>query len=322
MNFRRFGFVAALSCATLFADPAPDEDLTPDLVSAINNGNTARIQQLLAAGMPATTVSAEGDTPLCAALRNGLTDVAEELLKRGADASACGPDHFPPVALASLRRTPVVMKMLLEARASPNIILPSPVPQTVLDSIPDESLRGFQKRESRVTPLMLCAWRGDVEGVSLLLKGGAVRDVQTQPHGFTALDLAAEKGFLYVMRLILGRHPEKEPQTVVTVNLSRQRAVLRVQGEKKLETSISTGRIGYSTPPGRYVVTHKYKEWKSTIYKLPMPFFMRLNSGNFGLHSGYVTGAPASHGCIRLPDAMARKFYDLVAVGDEVLIEE
>ena len=136
-----------------------------------------------------------------------------------------------------------------------------------------------------------------------------------------ALEFAAEKGYLFVMRLLLGRHPDKEPQVVVTVNLSRQRAVLRVEGEKKLETSISTGRAGFATPEGRYVVTQKYREWMSTIYKQPMPYFMRLNCGNFGLHSGYVTGTPVSHGCIRLPDAVARKFFEIITAGDEVIIE-
>jgi lipoprotein-anchoring transpeptidase ErfK/SrfK len=51
-----------------------------------------------------------------------------------------------------------------------------------------------------------------------------------------------------------------------------------------------------------------------------MPFFMRLNCGAIGLHSGYVTGRPASHGCIRLPYEKAQKFFDICRVGDEVQI--
>jgi lipoprotein-anchoring transpeptidase ErfK/SrfK len=51
-----------------------------------------------------------------------------------------------------------------------------------------------------------------------------------------------------------------------------------------------------------------------------MPWFMRLNCGAIGLHSGYVTGRPASHGCIRLPYEKAREFFQQLAVGDEVEI--
>ncbi|HEY2572455.1 MAG TPA: L,D-transpeptidase, partial [Verrucomicrobiaceae bacterium] len=132
---------------------------------------------------------------------------------------------------------------------------------------------------------------------------------------------AALQGFNYLMRLLLGRDPDTEPKVVVNVSLSRQQATLQIEGRTALRTTISTGREGFATPPGRYVVTQKYREWHSTIYKVPMPYFMRLNCGNIGLHSGYVTGSPASHGCIRLPDAAARKFFEIVNRGDEVVIE-
>ncbi len=327
MTARMSGFLVALAIAGLAAIPAQsqtqdqDHDLTPGLVEAINAGASSRVRHLLEEGVPAGSVSAEGDTPLCAALRLGMMDIAAELLQQGADATACGTDGQPPLALASLRRAPVVMMMLLEGGANPNITLAQPVANITPESVPDDNLRSFLKRERKITPLMACALRGDVEAVALLLKAGASREPRTSPHGFTALDFAAECGFVYVMRLLLGRHPEKEPQVVVNVNLSRQQATLHVEGGTKIQTEISTGRAGYATPEGRYVVTQKYREWTSTVYKVSMPFFMRLNCSNIGLHSGYVTGSPASHGCIRLPDAVARKFFDIITVGDEVIIE-
>lgn len=313
----------AATCATLArpSEPVPDDDLTPGLVEAIAVRNPARIRELLAAGVPAASVSADGDTPLCAALRLGLTDIAKDLLMHGADASACGSDGQPPLALASLRRAPVVLKILLDAGSNPNITLAPPAALITPDSIPDDKLRSFLKRERKMTPLMACVVRGDVEAITLLLKAGAGREARSAPRGFTALDFAAQNGFVYVMRLLLGRDPDREPRVVVHVSLLLQQATLRVEGETKMQTTISTGRAGFATPEGLYVVTQKYRNWNSTIYKVPMPFFMRLNCGNFGLHSGYVTGAPASHGCIRLPDAMARKFFDIITVGDEVIIQ-
>jgi hypothetical protein len=313
----------ALTAACLAADLAPisEGDLTPDLVAAINAQNPERVHQLLASGVPASAVSADGDTPLCAALRLGQADIAKELLEHGADATACGYDHQPPIVLASLRRNPEVMKLLLDGGANANVTVATPVAPALLENLNEGLLRGLLRHERRITPLMACACRGDVESIALLVSHKANAELQTSPNRWSALDLAAQNGYLYVMRLLLGRDPDSEPKVLVTVSLAKQMATLEVEGKLQFKTTISTGRAGFATPAGRYVVTHKYKEWKSTVYKVSMPFFMRLNSGDFGMHSGYVTGSPASHGCIRLPDAMARKFFDTITVGDEVVIE-
>jgi hypothetical protein len=168
---------------------------------------------------------------------------------------------------------------------------------------------------------MASAARGDVEAVTLLLQWGASKDKHTLPHYRYAINQAADQRYLYVMRLLLGRNPETEPHVLITIDLTRQRATLAVDGVTKIETIISTGRRGYGTPAGRYVITNKYKNWISTLYDVPMPWFMRLNCSAIGLHSGYVTGRPASHGCIRLPSDMAKKFFGMANVGDEVNID-
>jgi hypothetical protein len=177
------------------------------------------------------------------------------------------------------------------------------------------------KHERDITPLMACAARGDVEGVSILLQWGADKQMHTMPHYRYAINFAADLRYLYVMRILLGRDPESEPRLLITVDLSKQKATLEIEGKIIAQTAVSTGRRGYGTPAGRYVITNKYKHWVSTLYDVPMPYFMRLNCGAIGLHSGYVTGRPASHGCIRLPHEMARKFFELANVGDEVAIE-
>ena len=67
-------------------------------------------------------------------------------------------------------------------------------------------------------------------------------------------------------------------------------------------------------------MTDKHISWNSTIYYVEMPWFMRLNCSAIGLHAGYVTGEPASHGCIRLPYEKAKKWFGIVKAGDEVQI--
>ena len=58
----------------------------------------------------------------------------------------------------------------------------------------------------------------------------------------------------------------------------------------------------------------------STIYKCAMPFFMRLNCRDFGMHQGNVPGYPASHGCIRVPAGTAQRLFRDLPVGTLVSI--
>ena len=66
--------------------------------------------------------------------------------------------------------------------------------------------------------------------------------------------------------------------------------------------------------------TDKKTEHVSTIYKVKMPFFMRLNCRDFGMHEGVVPDHPASHGCIRVPRDAARKLFKEVPIGTLVTI--
>ena len=58
---------------------------------------------------------------------------------------------------------------------------------------------------------------------------------------------------------------------------SDQRAWLSKNGAVVEHTQISTGRDGYDTPAGRYVITDKHRSHTSTLYHVEMPWFMRLN---------------------------------------------
>ncbi len=281
----------------------------------------AELKKLLDAGESASAVTADGDTALCAALRLDKLNFAKLLVAKGADVNASGKGGQPPIVLVSLRRWPQFLETLVKAGANPNTGFAMPVDQALLDTITDKALKRDLIKQKNVTPLMCCAARGDVESVAVLLDHGAKSNAFTQPSYRYALNFAADRGYLYVMRLLLGRKPESEPKILITVNLKTQRASVERDGKPLLGTKISTGRKGYETPSGRYVITNKYKNWISTIYKVPMPYFMRLNCGSIGLHSGYVTGRPASHGCIRLPSDIAKKLYGMVDVGDEVIIQ-
>ena len=89
-----------------------------------------------------------------------------------------------------------------------------------------------------------------------------------------------------------------------------------------LETStISTGVGGYPTPTGVFAVIDKEVTHYSNIYGgASMPFMQRLTMSGVAMHSGMVTGRPASHGCVRLPHPFAVKLYRLTRLGVRVVI--
>jgi lipoprotein-anchoring transpeptidase ErfK/SrfK len=51
-----------------------------------------------------------------------------------------------------------------------------------------------------------------------------------------------------------------------------------------------------------------------------MPYMQRLTDYGIALHGGRVPGYPASHGCIRLPHAMARRLYNMTRPGTRVTV--
>ena len=124
----------------------------------------------------------------------------------------------------------------------------------------------------------------------------------------------------------------------IVVHVGEQRAYF-YKGHKLVgESTVSTGKRGFDTPPGHYRVIQKDKDHVSSefgdyvnksggvvksnidVRKDPqpagthfdgarMPYFMRFNGG-YGMHAGYVPRFRASHGCIRLPARMAQHFFE------------
>jgi lipoprotein-anchoring transpeptidase ErfK/SrfK len=88
-----------------------------------------------------------------------------------------------------------------------------------------------------------------------------------------------------------------------------------------LDSTVSTGRDGYNTRRGKFVITDKERYHRSTIYHVEMPYFMRLSCLDFGMHEGYVPNYPASHGCIRLPGETARKLFAEIPIGTLVSVQ-
>ncbi len=292
----------------------------PSMYLGVLDGDPEWIRELAAQGLDPNAKTPAGDTPLCAAIRLSEGDCARALLDAGADPNQPGIEGQPPIVLASLQRSAGGLEALLAAGVDPNTRLPSPVAKNLIDKVVIRDLKWSLANDRGLTPLMCCAARGDVEGAVALMKAGAKTNLYTSRYKKYPINYAAIQGYLFLMRVILGRDPDSEPDVLVTIDLSQQKAWVEKDGKTLDSTTISTGKKGYATPTGRYVITDKHTRWTSTIYHSSMPYFQRLNCGSFGLHSGYVTGRPASHGCIRLPYSKAKSFFYLTKVGDEVQI--
>ena len=136
----------------------------------------------------------------------------------------------------------------------------------------------------------------------------------------------------------------------VIVSLTKQRAYLMTGEEIAIDSPISSGKRGHTSPNGNFSILEKDKDHRSNIYGdyvdskgrvvrggissqidsapsgthyvgASMKWFMRLTSGGVGMHVGILPGYPASHGCIRMPEPAAAQFYSHVKVGTPVRVD-
>jgi hypothetical protein len=107
----------------------------------------------------------------------------------------------------------------------------------------------------------------------------------------------------------------------VVISLSDQLAYLYRGDALMAVATISTGKDEKPTPTGIFSVLDKKPFYRSKKYdNAPMPFMQRIDQYGVALHGGFNPGYPASHGCIRLPVAFAKKLYMVTDLGTPVYI--
>lgn len=118
--------------------------------------------------------------------------------------------------------------------------------------------------------------------------------------------------------------PEPEPPAgalKIVVSIPQQRAYVFKAGALVASAPVSTGRKGHPTPVGTFRILQKDVHHRSNIYSnAPMPYMQRLTSYGIALHAGPLPGYPASHGCIRLPWAFAKKLYAMTDMSTRVTV--
>ena len=109
----------------------------------------------------------------------------------------------------------------------------------------------------------------------------------------------------------------------IIISLQTQMAYAYRNGVRIGVSTVSTGKPGYETPTGLFVILQKDIDHKSNLYDdAPMPFMQRLTWDGIAMHAGNIPGYPASHGCIRLPTAFAKLLFGITKLGLTVVITD
>lgn len=298
-----------------FGAPAGDA-----LYAACARGDGVMARLLIACGVADSRPGPASDSPQAAAVRAGDDELAALLTTAAGGFNHRLPEGQTLLHLAVVKRCHRTVKALLDAGADPDWLVTAPVSDDFIRQVRPGSMRSFLRRDRNLTPLMLAADAGSPETVRHLLAAGAKKTTRSGVNRFWPVNFAAIRGDPPVIRAMLGRDPYREARHFV-IQLSTQRLTGYDADRNVIFTSsVSTGRKGKETRTGEFVITDKYRTWTSTIYRVPMPYFQRLNCSDFGLHQGYVPGHPASAGCIRVPAGKALELFKLTETGDRVSI--
>jgi lipoprotein-anchoring transpeptidase ErfK/SrfK len=107
----------------------------------------------------------------------------------------------------------------------------------------------------------------------------------------------------------------------IVISLDKQQLTLYAGSEPIAHSRVSTGVPGRPTPTGVFSVIQKDRWHRSNLYDdAPMYFMQRITWSGVAMHQGIVPNYPASHGCIRLPEAFAQKLWGTTQLGVRVVI--
>lgn len=137
--------------------------------------------------------------------------------------------------------------------------------------------------------------------------------------------------------------PSNPSNVRVKVSTSKQRVYVMEGSEMLLAMPVSVGTPSTPTPSGSFTIfkkNHKHRanshgyayngsQVKQTYLAkrpagwsfkgTPMPYWCEFKA-NYGFHTGWVKHHPCTHGCIRMHENLAPKFFRLVKVGTPVNI--
>lgn len=154
-----------------------------------------------------------------------------------------------------------------------------------------------------------------------------------------------ETGFIPGHLLKWEDDPSLSGDLMVVVDKKKQMMFV-YRGVRRIAYSpISSGESSGMTPTGYFLISDKDEDHQSyygsfvnadgemrngdirkdspergeCFKPAKMPYFLRV-SGAVGLHEGYLPGRPSSHGCVRLPQMIAKNLFEVASIGTRVVI--
>lgn len=107
---------------------------------------------------------------------------------------------------------------------------------------------------------------------------------------------------------------------VITVDLAAQTLSVFRGGYEIGATAILYGTDDKPTPLGTFPILMKDAHHVSSLYGAPMPYTLRLTGDGVSVHGTEVARGYATHGCIGVPTAFAKRLFAEAKVGDRVII--
>lgn len=118
------------------------------------------------------------------------------------------------------------------------------------------------------------------------------------------------------------RRPSSPSAVHVKLSTGKQ-AIYVMEGSRVLmATPCSVGTPQTPTPKGNYKIFRKdftKRRISSPGAGYPMTYWCEFAPA-YGFHWGYLKPYPCTHGCVRMPNASAAKFFNLVSIGTPVNI--
>ena len=157
--------------------------------------------------------------------------------------------------------------------------------------------------------------------VKTLIAAAALLAASVSGPALAATAVTVEEAVALAPGGFVWRDPGSVARLSVVVSLPDQRAYVYRGGALVAVSTVSTGKEGHDTPVGSFPVLQKAAVHKSSLYDdASMPFMQRLTWDGVAIHAGANPGFPASHGCVRMPAAFAKKLFAATRIGTTVTV--
>jgi hypothetical protein len=176
-------------------------------------------------------------------------------------------------------------------------------------------VRGLQERLAHLRYLP----RGAVDGID----GYRTRQAVTAFQGWEGLQRDGVAGPQTMAALESAKRPRPRgggPSRRMEVYREEGVTLLVKKGRTRRAIHTSSGAPGYTTPAGTFEIFRKEINSWSVPYQVWLPFASYFNAG-IAFHAyPDVPAYPASHGCVRVPEAEAEHVYAFARIGTAVIV--